>query len=162
MYGYPFIKDSCHWAYEPARLNRTSITDTSLGEIPFNKKGSMYGNMKGLINSYTGQGFTKEIAIDPSNPNFFKEMFQTHIIDEGWLNDGATVALLMEFQVYNPNLWMMAKKTFVIEFMEAGGFINFQHETLMINMRLYRSPFQNFFSSILMVIGIVLSALSVN
>ena len=89
-------------------------------------------------------------------------MFQQHIIDQGWLTDGATVALIMEFQVYNPNLYMLAKKTFVIEFMEAGGFINFQHETLMMNMRLYRTPFQSLISSILMIIGIVLTALSIN
>jgi hypothetical protein len=41
------------------------------------------------------------------------------------LTNDATVAVLIELKVYNPNLWMLAKKTFVIEFMEAGAFINF-------------------------------------
>ena len=52
-------------------------------------------------------------------------MFQAEIVDQGWLTNDATVAILLEFQIYNPNLYMLAKKSFVLEFMEAGGFINF-------------------------------------
>ena len=56
---------------------------------------------------------------------------------------------------------MLAKKTLVIEFMEAGGFINMQHESVLMNMKLYRTPRQSFVSSLIMVIGFCLFTLSI-
>lgn len=37
---------------------------------------------------------------------------------------------------------MIDEKRIVIEFLEPGGFINMEHESLLINMKLYRDPGQ--------------------
>lgn len=52
-YGYPFLNDSCHWSYGIDKLDREPISDDSTGVetlIEFDRKGSEYGSMKGLIN----------------------------------------------------------------------------------------------------------------
>ena len=44
----------------------------------------------------------------------------------------------MEFYVYNPNLHMVDEKRIVIEFLEQGGFINMEHDHILINTKLFR------------------------
>jgi len=41
---------------------------------------------------------------------------------------GSTLAIIMQFYVYNPNLYIMNEKRIVIEFLETGGFINLEHD----------------------------------
>jgi hypothetical protein len=56
---------------------------------------------------------------------------------------------------------MLAKKTLVIEFMDAGGFINFQHESVLMNMKLYRTVKHSVVSTLIMMIGCCLCILSI-
>lgn len=65
-------------------------------------------------------------------------MFQEEIIDQNWIDDDASLAIVITFYVYNPNLYFIDEKRIAIEFLEPGGFINMEHESLLINMKLYR------------------------
>ena len=56
---------------------------------------------------------------------------------------------------------MFAEKTFTIEFLQTGGIINFEHNTIFANMRLYRYSGQNINSILVMVSGFILIALSI-
>jgi hypothetical protein len=51
----------------------------------------------------------------------------------------STLALLFKIVIYNPNYRMMQEKTFVIEFLDTGGLINFEHDSVLVNTHLYRS-----------------------
>ena len=55
-------------------MEKNAINDNVNGNeemLEFNDKANPYGIMKGLVNYYSGQGFTKEVKIDPGNLNFF-------------------------------------------------------------------------------------------
>ena len=45
---------------------------------------------------------------------------------------------MVEFYLYNPNLRQAAEKRVIVEFLETGGFINFETEVMTINMMLTR------------------------
>ena len=51
----------------------------------------------------------------------------------------STLAIIFQFYVYNPNLYIMNEKRIVIEFLETGGIINMEHDSLLINTKLYRT-----------------------
>lgn len=53
---------------------------------------------------------------------------------------GSTLSIILSVYVYNPNLYVIDEQRIIIEFLETGGLINLSHESLMINMKLYRSP----------------------
>ena len=78
-----------------------------------------------------------------SNPDFFKEIFLHEVIEKKWLVMDSTIAIMIEFYLYNPNLYQVAEKRMIIEFIETGGFINLEHQVMLINMMLYRSFAQN-------------------
>lgn len=84
---------------------------------------------KGFINKYDGTGYTKTIAIDMSDPNFFASTFRNEVLNQNWYSsdDDETLNVVIEFLIYNPNIDMLAKKNFVIEFLEAGPIINIEH-----------------------------------
>ena len=44
-------------------------------------------------------------------------MFYKEIIETGWIDNPSTLAIIVSFNVYNPNLMMYAEKTFTIEFL---------------------------------------------
>lgn len=62
-----------------------------------------------------------------SDPNFFADIFQREIIDKKWLVMDSTIAIMLEFYLYNPNLFQVAEKRIIVEFIETGGFINMEH-----------------------------------
>lgn len=39
----------------------------------------------------------------------------------------STIAIMLEFYMYNPNLNQVAEKRIMVEFIETGGFINLEH-----------------------------------
>lgn len=63
-------------------------------------------------------------------------------MDSNWIYDPATLAIIIQFNIFNPNLEMLLNKRLVIEFIETGGFINFEHDAIMVNTRLYRNEGQ--------------------
>lgn len=56
---------------------------------------------------------------------------------------------------------MLNEKRVVIEFLETGGFINLEHDHLLLNAKLYRTNMQQFQSIAVMVNGLFLFILSV-
>ena len=56
---------------------------------------------------------------------------------------------------------MIDEKRIVIEFLEPGGFINLEHESLLINMKLQREIHQHVQSAIIFVMGIAVMAFSI-
>ena len=65
------------------------------------------------------------------NPNFFADTFQKEIFDHEWYGhddeDTGAFMIVVEVLFYNQNVNIMAKKSFVVEFLEAGPFINIEH-----------------------------------
>lgn len=97
----------------------------------------MTSRIRGFINDYDGSGYPKVIKMDFNNVDFFQEIYNTEI--KPWTEMHGTIAIKVQFYVYNPNLYMMNQKRFVIEFLETGGFINFEHDAILVNTRLYRN-----------------------
>ena len=87
-------------------------------------------------------------------------MFKKEVIDQQWMDDDASLAIIMSFYVYNPNLFMIDEKRIVIEFLEPGGFINMEHESLLINMKLYRETGQVVQSVIILILGMAVVSFS--
>lgn len=73
----------------------------------------------------------------------------------------ATIAIKVEFYVYNPNLYMMNQKRFVIEFLETGGFINFEHDAVLVNTKLYRTTGNYVQTIIILLNGFLMCYLSI-
>ena len=88
-------------------------------------------------------------------------MFQREIIDQNWTRMNSTLAFIMQFYVYNVNLEMIDEKRVVVEFLEQGAFINLEHDSLLMNTKLYRNLSQNIQSISVMVQGACLVFLSV-
>lgn len=63
--------------------------------------------------------------------------------------------------MYNPNLFMINQKRFVIEFLETGGFINFEHDSILVNTRLYRNLSMEIQSIAILLNGLIMFILSV-
>lgn len=59
-------------------------------------------------------------------------------MDVNWLTLPSTLSIIISVYVYNPNLYIVDEQRIVIEFLETGGLINLGHESLLINMKLYR------------------------
>jgi hypothetical protein len=72
----------------------------------------------------------------------------------------STISVMLEFYLYNLNLYQVAEKRIIIEFIETGGFINFEHQIMLINGMLYRSFAQQAQSIIIIVLGLGLFVLS--
>lgn len=70
----------------------------------------------------------------------------------------STLAIKIQFTVYNPNLALLAEKRIIIEFLETGGFINLEHDSVLLNSKLTRTTFNQIQSYILLILGIVLTA----
>ena len=51
---------------------------------------------------------------------------------------GSTLSIIISLYVYNPNLYVVDEQRIIIEFLETGGLINLGHDSLLINMKLYR------------------------
>ena len=92
---------------------------------------------QGLTNEYR-EGFVKVVPMNLSDANYFADIFQKEVIDKKWLLMDSTLAIMVEFYLYNPNLRQAAEKRVIVEFLETGGFINFEHDVMLINMMLTR------------------------
>jgi hypothetical protein len=66
-------------------------------------------------------------------------MFVKEIINPKWLELNSTLAIIFQFNVYNPNLQLVSEKRIVLEFFETGGFINLEHDQVITNMKLSRT-----------------------
>lgn len=119
---------------------RTEPLVDKSGNISWTAPDRFISSGQGMLHTYDGSGFTKIVAFNMTNKNFFRQMFQEEIIDQGWIKMNSTLAIIMQFYVYNPNLYIMNEKRIIVEFLETGGFINLEHDQLLINMRLYRIP----------------------
>lgn len=56
---------------------------------------------------------------------------------------------------------MINQKRFVIEFLETGGFINFEHDSILVNTKLYRNASMNVQTTLILINGFVMFFLSV-
>ena len=63
--------------------------------------------VRGFISHSNGKGFRKYVKLDMTNPDFFKDMFQKNIVETGWIDDPATLNIIISFFVYNPNLYLI-------------------------------------------------------
>ena len=99
--------------------------------------------------------------LDMTNKHFFRQMFIDEIINTNWFQMKSTLAVIMQFYVYNPNLFLVQEKRIVLEFLETGGFINMEHDSIIINMKLTRNDSQSARGNIIMVLGIVMIIMSV-
>ena len=68
--------------------------------------------------------------------------------------------VVIEFLIYNPNLEMLAKKNFVIEFLESGPMINIEHQVKITNMKMNRDGGHIISSVISALLGVGLCFLS--
>jgi hypothetical protein len=74
---------------------------------------------------------------------------------------GSTLSLIISVYVYNPNLFICDEQRIVIEFLETGGLINLGHESLLINMKLYRTTTHYLQSAAIIVLGFCLMVFGV-
>lgn len=88
-------------------------------------------------------------------------MIQKELIDSEWIYMDSTLALLFKVVVYNPNYRMMHEKTFLIEFLDTGGLINFEHDSVLVNTHLYRSEGHQLMGVSLFISGIGLCVISI-
>ena len=95
---------------------------------------------RGFLNVYQGDGYEKIVKINPDNEDFFRKIFQDEVVNMNWLEMSSTLSIIISVYVYNPNLYICNEQRIIIEFLETGGLINLGHESLLINMKLYRSP----------------------
>jgi hypothetical protein len=68
-------------------------------ETEYTHDKSNYGSIgRGFINNYEGEGYQKTVALDMSNPDFFKDTYAEEIVGPGWTdqNSGA-VMIVVEF-----------------------------------------------------------------
>ena len=72
----------------------------------------------------------------------------------------ASVAIIMQFYVYNPNLRMIAEKSIGFEFLEYGGFINVEHTIRITNTKFFRQPIHTARSWVVISLGILLFVLT--
>ena len=47
-------------------------------------------------------------------------MIKKEVIDKNWTTNPATMAILLEFQIYNPTIQMFLEKKVAIEFLPQG------------------------------------------
>ena len=72
----------------------------------------------------------------------------------------ASVAVVMQFYVYNPNLRMIAEKSIAFEFLETGGFINVEHTIKISNTMFFRDTILDLQSYTVILLGMFLFYLS--
>lgn len=157
--GYPFEDEKCYSTWTSGHLDNIPLNDTdgtTVKTINFTNPFSTLTMGRGMLNTYDGQGFTKIVKLDmKNNKNYFYEMFKKEIVNQGWTRDPQQLAILMSFYVYNSNLWLLEEKRIVIEWLDSGGFINMEHDQVIINIRLYRNLMLNINSCIIILNGIV-------
>ena len=100
----------------------------------------MLSEANGMLHTYNGNGFTKIVKLDMSDPNYFRNTMVEEVINTGWVSKESTLSIIIQLNVYNPNLFIVNQKRIVIEFLETGGIINLEHDSILTNMRLYREP----------------------
>ena len=73
----------------------------------------------GLINQYYDNGHRKIVKMDYENDaNFFQHLISKEILETGWIDMNTTIAIVIQYYIYNQNLKMSAEKRIVIEFLE--------------------------------------------
>ena len=93
-------------------LNRTTIVDpkdniTGISKkIEFSESQSISEN-KGFLNKYNGAGYKLDIKLDFTDKDFFKNTYKKEIMDRNWTADASTLAIIIQFNIYNPNLQML-------------------------------------------------------
>ena len=129
----------------------------------YNEEKSAYSTLgRGFINNYHGEGYQKTVALDISNPDFFKDTYLEEIVSPGWTEqDIGAVMIIVEFQVLNMAVEMLAKKSFVIEFLDAGPITNIEHSVKITNMKLIRFNTQYVSTVISICLGVGLCFLSI-
>lgn len=124
----------------------------------FNKTGG--ATSRGFVNNYQGLGHTKTVKLNMSNENFFREFFLEEIVNRNITRKLSTLAIVIQFVMYNPNLQVLQEKHFAIEFLEPGGLINLEHDTKLANTKLFRSSGQNVQSIIILANGVLMFIIS--
>lgn len=89
-----------------------------------------------------------------NNTHYFYQAFKQEFLNQGWTHDPSMLAVTMSMYIYNPNLWILQEKRITIEWLDSG-FINMEHDVILINMKLYRNLDQNVSSSIIIGNGII-------
>lgn len=162
-YGYPF-NDTCFETFTSGKIRTKKITDyhnedDTVYDIFPNDPNNMTVDVDGFVNNYKG-GYSKSVKMNLTDPEFFRNLFTEEIIDQGWSRMKASVAVIMQFYVYNPNMRMIAEKSIGFEFLEPGGFINVEHTIRITNTKLFRKPIHKARSAIIIILGIFLFFLS--
>lgn len=128
-------------------------------EIPFFSDGMSFP-ARGFMQGFSGQGYRKVVKMNTTSAHMFADMFEKHIVVPGWIDDPATLGIIITFFIYNPNTFLVQEKKLAIEFLTPGLFINLEHSMQMINVKLYRNDTQQAVSSIAIILGFVLIGLS--
>lgn len=110
---------------------------------------------RGLLNTYDGKGYTKVVPFNmKNNTHFFYQAIKQEMFNQNWTRDPSQLAVTLSWYIYNPNLWILQEKRVTIEFLDSG-FINLEHDVILVNMKLYRNLDQNISSSIIIANGII-------
>lgn len=157
-YGYPYANDECFGTFENEELARGNLTHLD-EEHEYSDETTATSQIRGFLNQYDGKGYQKILKMDFNKKDFFQDIYNTEI--KPWTERKAIIAIKVEFYVYNPNLYMLNQKRFVIEFLETGGFINFEHDSILINTKLYRDWSMNIQTAAILLNGLIMLLLSV-
>lgn len=156
-YVYPFEDDKCYAAYGTGKLYKEPLGNDSDPLIYAEEGGA---TSRGFVNSYQGKGHSKIVKMNMTNENFFRDFFKEEIIDRNFTKMQSTLSIIIQFVIYNPNLQLLQEKHFAIEYLEPGGIINFEHDTKLVNTKLYRSMGQNIQSILIMINGAIMFIIS--
>lgn len=79
-YGFPFPEMKCHSTFVKKEFKEEPIehlhSNGSLIVTEYNKEKSPYSTLgRGFINNYDGEGYQKTVALDMSNPDYFKDTY---------------------------------------------------------------------------------------
>ena len=165
-YGFPFKDMKCHSTFGRKQFKKEPLShmhdNGTVITIDYNEEKSPFGTIgKGFINSYDGEGYVKIIELNMSDPNFFQDTFNKEIYKTDWYGeDEGALMIVIEFLILNTNIEMLAKKSFVIEFLEAGPITNIEHQVKITNLKLIRFNFQYVSTIISICLGVGLCFLS--
>lgn len=158
--GYPY-RDvfDCYTTWTSKKLFKGNINETLInGTIITRKYDEPVRSVsvgRGLLNTYDGKGYTKVVPLNvKENSHFFYQAIKQEMVNQGWTKDPSMLAITLSYHIYNPNLWILQEKRVTIEWLDSG-FINLEHDVILINMKLYRNIDQNISSSIIIGNGII-------
>lgn len=106
-FGFPFLNEQnpekCYATYGQSKFRVEPLDDPS-GQLNYSEPQGIVSNGNGMLHKYQGNGYQKVVKFDTSDPNFFRKTIQDEVIQPKWLRMESTLAIIIQFVVYNPNL----------------------------------------------------------